>query len=181
MARVGSAKAAVSRSWFSVDGGFVVAAEVERIFRHATTPQSHVCDHATVARETPKRQVTADRWIVGTHTHRALGQLTPAQTESGPPEPANLAGYRVHRRQVLGGLTHGYKVAAGAHARRSRKTPGHQDKSYIRAPQVRDGAGGKLRGDCCVGCSRPGASQQCPGPTLSPHQALRPGRTMPCS
>jgi hypothetical protein len=38
--------------------------------------------------------------------------LTPAQTETQPPQMINLAGHRIHRRQVLGGLTHEYYVAA---------------------------------------------------------------------
>ncbi|MBS2548558.1 integrase core domain-containing protein [Catenulispora sp. NL8] len=29
--------------------------------------------------------------------HRRLGQLTPAQTETGPPTPTNLANYRIRR------------------------------------------------------------------------------------
>jgi len=37
--------------------------------------------------------------------HRALGQLTPAQAGTRPQE-INLAGHRIHRKQVLGGLTH---------------------------------------------------------------------------
>ena len=44
--------------------------------------------------------------------HRSLGQLTPAQAETQPPQTINLAEQRVHRRQVLGGLTHEYYVAA---------------------------------------------------------------------
>ena len=44
--------------------------------------------------------------------HRSLGQLTPAQAETQPPQTINLAEHRVHRRQVLGGLTHEYYVAA---------------------------------------------------------------------
>ncbi len=44
--------------------------------------------------------------------HRALGQLTPAQAGTGPPEPANLAEHRIHRKQILGVLTHEYYVAA---------------------------------------------------------------------
>jgi len=43
--------------------------------------------------------------------HRALGQLAPAQADSRPPE-INLAEHRIRRRQVLGGLTHEYQVAA---------------------------------------------------------------------
>jgi putative transposase len=44
--------------------------------------------------------------------HRSLGQLTPAQAETCPPEPVDLAEHRIHRKQVLGGPTHGYYVAA---------------------------------------------------------------------
>jgi hypothetical protein len=44
--------------------------------------------------------------------HRSLGQLTPAQADTHPPEPVNLAGHRIHRKQVPGGLTHEYYVAA---------------------------------------------------------------------
>ena len=44
--------------------------------------------------------------------HRSLGQLTPAQAETCPPGPVNLAEHRIHRKQILGGLTHEYYVAA---------------------------------------------------------------------
>ena len=44
--------------------------------------------------------------------HRSLGLFTPAQAETCPPEPVNLAEHRIHRKQVLGGLTHEYYVAA---------------------------------------------------------------------
>src|ERR1700722_15731746 len=44
--------------------------------------------------------------------HRALGQLTPAQPDACPPEPINLADHLIRRKQVLGGLTHEYYVAA---------------------------------------------------------------------
>ena len=44
--------------------------------------------------------------------HRALGQLTPAQAETGPPAPVNLADYRIHRKAILGGLTHEYQIAS---------------------------------------------------------------------
>ena len=40
--------------------------------------------------------------------HRSLGQRTPAQTETKPPEPINLADYRLRRKSILGGLTHEY-------------------------------------------------------------------------
>ena len=44
--------------------------------------------------------------------HRSLGQLTPAQADTRPPEPVNLAEYPIRRKQVLHGLTHEYYVAA---------------------------------------------------------------------
>ena len=44
--------------------------------------------------------------------HRGLGQLTPAQADTSPPEPVNLAERRIRRKQVLGGLTYEYYVAA---------------------------------------------------------------------
>jgi len=44
--------------------------------------------------------------------HRALDQLAPDQAGTQPPEPTNLAEHRIHRRQILGGLTHEYQIAA---------------------------------------------------------------------
>jgi transposase InsO family protein len=44
--------------------------------------------------------------------HRSLGQLTPAQAGTRPPELTDLADHRVRRKQVLSGLTHEYYVAA---------------------------------------------------------------------
>jgi transposase InsO family protein len=43
---------------------------------------------------------------------RALGQLAPAQADTQPPEPINLAEHQIRRKQILGGLTHEYHVAA---------------------------------------------------------------------
>jgi len=43
--------------------------------------------------------------------HRALGQLAPAQAGCRPPQ-INLAEHRIRRRQVLGGLTYEYQIAA---------------------------------------------------------------------
>ena len=39
-------------------------------------------------------------------------RLTPAQADTRRPEPVNIAEYRIRRKQVLGGLTHEYYVAA---------------------------------------------------------------------
>jgi len=46
-----------------------------------------------------------------TRPHRALGQLAPTQTGTRPPE-INLAEHRIRRKQILGGLTHEYQIAA---------------------------------------------------------------------
>jgi putative transposase len=46
--------------------------------------------------------------------HRSLGQLTPDQAEHAPPAPINLAEHRVHRRAILGGITHEYWTATAA-------------------------------------------------------------------
>ncbi len=43
--------------------------------------------------------------------HRTLGQLAPAQAHTRPPQ-INLAEHRIRRKQVLGGLTHEYQIAA---------------------------------------------------------------------
>jgi putative transposase len=43
--------------------------------------------------------------------HRALGQLAPAQAGTRSPE-INLAHRRIRQKQVLGGLTHEYQIAA---------------------------------------------------------------------
>ena len=44
--------------------------------------------------------------------HRTLGQLSPFQAATAPPEPINLADYRLCRRVILGGLTSEYRLAA---------------------------------------------------------------------
>lgn len=39
-------------------------------------------------------------------------QITPAQADTCPPEQVDLAEYRIHRKQVLSGLTREYYNAA---------------------------------------------------------------------
>jgi transposase InsO family protein len=51
------------------------------------------------------------RHYIAARPHRALGQLAPVQAHTRPPE-INLADHRIRRKQVLGGLTHEYQVAA---------------------------------------------------------------------
>jgi putative transposase len=43
--------------------------------------------------------------------HRSLGQLAPAQADTGPPKPINLTDHQIRRKQVLSGLTHEYQIA----------------------------------------------------------------------
>ena len=43
--------------------------------------------------------------------HGGLGQLAPAQAHTQPPQ-INLAEHRIRRKQVLGGLTSEYRIAA---------------------------------------------------------------------
>jgi putative transposase len=53
-------------------------------------------------------------YLIHYHTarpHRTLGQLPPAQAHARLPQ-IDLAAYRVRRKQVLGGLTHEYQIAA---------------------------------------------------------------------
>jgi putative transposase len=44
--------------------------------------------------------------------HRTLEQLAPLHVETRPPEPIDLADYRVRRRPVLGGLKSEYEITA---------------------------------------------------------------------
>src|SRR5262249_29954804 len=66
--------------------------------------------------------------------HRSLGQLTPAQAGTQPPDPANLAEHRIHPKQQPGGRTGEYYIAAlpPSVATRERRSP---PESYFRAPQ----------------------------------------------
>jgi putative transposase len=73
-----------------------------------------VPDRLLVLSEQHLRQVLAEylRHDNTARPHRALGQLTPAQAGTCPPEPVDLAQYRIRRKQVLSALTHDYYVAA---------------------------------------------------------------------
>ena len=81
--------------------------------------------------------------------HRSLGQLTPAQADTRPPEPIDLADHRVRRKQVLSGLTHEYYVAALLTLLRK---AGHPSESYFRAPQ--DCRGGWAAADVTMSAVR---------------------------
>ncbi|MGP4017452.1 integrase core domain-containing protein [Saccharopolyspora sp. 5N708] len=44
--------------------------------------------------------------------HRTLAQLAPTQAQNQPPEPIDLADYKVRRRPILDGLTSEYEIAS---------------------------------------------------------------------
>jgi putative transposase len=78
------------------------------------TPRRELFDRLLIVNEHHLRYVLTEylRHYNTARLHRALGQLTPAQADTCPPEPVNLAEHRIRRKQVLGGLTHEYQVAA---------------------------------------------------------------------
>ena len=66
--------------------------------------------------------------------HRSLGQLTPAQADTRPPEPINLADHRIRRKQVLGGLTPRVLRRRLTAPTLLRENAGHPPESYFRVP-----------------------------------------------
>ena len=78
------------------------------------TLRRELFDRLLIVNEHHLRRVLTEylRHYNGARPHRALGQLTPAQADTQRPEPINIAEYRIRRKQVLGGLTHEYYVAA---------------------------------------------------------------------
>ena len=78
------------------------------------TLRREVLDRVLIVNEHHLRRVLTEYLLHhnDARPHRSLGQLTPAQADTHPPEPVNLAEFRIRRKQVLGGLTHEYYVAA---------------------------------------------------------------------
>jgi putative transposase len=78
------------------------------------TLRREVLDRLLIVNEQHLRQVLTEylQHYNIARTHRSLGQLTPAQADSQPPELINLADHRIRRKQVLSGLTHEYYIAA---------------------------------------------------------------------
>ena len=77
------------------------------------TLRRELFDRLLIVNEDHLRQVLTE-YLLHYNTarpHRALGQLAPAQAGTRPPE-ISLAEHRIRRRQVLGGLTHEYQIAA---------------------------------------------------------------------
>ena len=78
------------------------------------TLRRELFDRLLIINEHHLRQVLAEylRHYNTARPHHALGQLAPAQAETQPPEPINLAEHQIRRKQILGGLTHEYQIAA---------------------------------------------------------------------
>ena len=78
------------------------------------TLRQELLDRLLIVNERHLRQVLTEylQHYNTARPHRFLGQLTPAQADTQPPEPINLADHRIRRRQVLGGLAHEYYIAA---------------------------------------------------------------------
>jgi putative transposase len=77
------------------------------------TLRRELFDRLLIVNEHHLRRVMAE-YLLHYNTyrpHRTLGQLPPAQARARPPQ-IDLAEHRVRRKQVLGGLTHEYQIAA---------------------------------------------------------------------
>jgi putative transposase len=77
------------------------------------TLRRELLDRLLIVNEQHLRRVLTEylRHYNTARPHRALGQFAPAQAHARPPE-INLAEHRIRRKQVLGGLTHEYQIAA---------------------------------------------------------------------
>ena len=77
------------------------------------TLRRELFDRSLIVNEHHLRQVLTEylRHYNAARPHRALGQLAPAQAHARPPQ-INLAEHRIRRKQVLGGLTNEYQIAA---------------------------------------------------------------------
>jgi transposase InsO family protein len=77
------------------------------------TLRRELLDRLLIVNEHHLRQVLTEylRHYNTARPHRAMGQLAPAQAHTRPPG-IDLAGHRICRKPVLGGLTHEYHAAA---------------------------------------------------------------------
>jgi transposase InsO family protein len=78
------------------------------------TLRRELLDRILILGETHLRQVL-DEYLThynSTRPHRTLRQLSPRQTETAPPEPIDIADYRLRCKPILGGLTNEYQIAA---------------------------------------------------------------------
>ena len=78
------------------------------------TLRREVLDQVLITNEHHLRQMLTEYLLHynAARPHRSLCQLSPAQAGSQPPDPVNLAEHRIHQKQVLGGLTREYYIAA---------------------------------------------------------------------
>jgi transposase InsO family protein len=77
------------------------------------TVRRELLDRLLIVNEHHLRQVLTE-YLIHYNTarpHRARGQLPPARAHAPPPQ-IDLAEHRVRRKQVLGGLTNEYQIAA---------------------------------------------------------------------
>ncbi len=104
---------------FQADGIRILASPPQAPRANATcervigTLRRELLDRLLIVEEHHLRQVLTE-YLLHYNTarpHRALGQLAPAQAGTRPPQ-INLAEHRIRRKQVLGGSTHEYHVAA---------------------------------------------------------------------
>jgi putative transposase len=84
-----------------------------RCARSCGTLRREVLDRLLIVGEHHLREVLTEyvRHYNTARPHRALDQLAPAKARSHPPE-INLAQRQIRRKQVLGGLTSEYHIAA---------------------------------------------------------------------
>ena len=77
------------------------------------TLRRELFDRSLIVNEHHLRRVLTEylRHYNTARPHRALGQFAPAQAPTRPPQ-INLAEHRIRRKQVLGGLTSEYQIAA---------------------------------------------------------------------
>ena len=75
------------------------------------TLRRELLDRVLILGEAHLRAVLAE-YQAHYNTARPSPLPRPAQAETQHPQAINLAEHRIHRRQVLGGLTHEYYVAA---------------------------------------------------------------------
>jgi transposase InsO family protein len=104
---------------FTADGIRILASPPQAPRANATcervigTLRRELLDRLLIVNEHHLRQVLTE-YLLHYNTarpHRGLGQLAPAQAHTRPPE-INLAEYPIRRKQILGGLTHEYLIAA---------------------------------------------------------------------
>jgi putative transposase len=78
------------------------------------TLRRELFDRLLIVNEHHLRQVLTEylRHYNAARPYRSLGELAPAQADTGPPKPINLAEHRIRRKQVLRRLTHEYQIAA---------------------------------------------------------------------